>query len=186
MAEDENSVEETNSGVKKKGDWKEISEFGEKVEEALKDSESVERFKEWRPKVEESEGDVKRKTVNEATLEEKKLEEKSNGVTEDLKNASEKVAEAGKKAADKELPDEELADASEEAAKPIYSKLAGFIRAIESKVYSWFALRFNPYSLDTEEFSVDIKDLNNGRFEMQVSVPEEDKRKNLKQSLEAE
>lgn len=120
-------VEETNSGVKKKGNWKEIAKFGEKIERELNGSDALDRFNSWRPKVEESEGDVKRKTVDEATLEEKKLED-SNGVKEDLKNASGKVAEAGKKAADKEMPDEEIVEASEEAAKPFYSRIVSALR----------------------------------------------------------
>lgn len=179
-------VEETNAGIKKKGNWKEISEFGEEVEEAIEDSagdESVERFGEWRPKLEESEKDVKKKTVDEAVIPEKKLEEQSDGVTEDLKKASDKMAEAGKKAAKKENPGKEIAEASEDVAKPFYSNIARFFREIESRIYSWLALRFNPYYLDTEDFSVDMKYRKNGEFEMDVSVPEEETREELKQSF---
>lgn len=182
-------VEETNAGVKKKGNWKEISEFGEKVEEAMSESadqESLERFDSWRPKVEESERDVKKKTVDEAVIAEKRLEEESNGVTEDLKQASGKMAKAGKKAANKQSPEKEIMGASEDVAKPLYSKIAKFLRQIESKVYSWFALRFNPYYLDTEDFSVDMKHRKNGEFEMGVSVPEEETRKELKDNFRQE
>lgn len=183
--EDED-IEETNSGVKKRGNWKEISRFGKKVEEAIEEKaepESLERFSGWRPKVEESEKDVKRKTVDEATLSEKKLEEESDGVTEDLKNASDKVAEAGKKAASKEHPGDELKEASSEAAKPFYSGIAGFFRRIESWIYSLFALRFNPYYLDTEDFSVDVKHRKKGEFEMDVAVPDKEPREELKKNL---
>lgn len=190
MGEKESSIERTNSGVKKKGNWKEITEFGRKVEKILgeyeSDSEALDRFNDWRPKIEESEGDVKRKTVDEATLEEKKLEEKSNGVKKDFKQATDKMAEAGEKAAKKEVPDEELVAASGEAAKPFYSKIASLIRKTESVIYSWFTLRFNPYYLDTEDFSVDIKDKNNGEFEMDVSVHEDEKRKNLQEEFREE
>lgn len=180
------TVEETNAGIKKKGNWKEISEFGEEVEEAISESadqESIERFDSWRPKVEESERDVKKKTVDEAVIPENKLEKETEGVAKDLKQASGKVAEASKKAAKKQNPEKEIVEASEEVAKPFYSKIAKFFRKIESKVYSWFALRFNPYYLDTEDFSVDMKHRKNGEFEMDVAVPEEETRKELKDNF---
>ncbi|QKQ98614.1 hypothetical protein GKQ38_03775 [Candidatus Nanohaloarchaea archaeon] len=190
MAEDEDSVNETNSGVKKNGNWKEIAEFGEEVEDIMEKSgseaESLEKFGEWRPKVEESESDVKRKTVDEAVMKEKKLEKESDGVRNDLKEASGKMAEAGQKAAKKQVPDKEIIEASEEAAKPFYSRIAGLLRKIESAIYSWITLRFNPYYLDTEDFSVDIKDKKNGKFEMDVAVPEEEKREGLKENFREE
>lgn len=187
MSEDESDsrkdVEEINSGVRKKGNWKEISEFGEEVGEAINDKveqDSLEKFDNWRPKVEESERDVKKKTVDEAVIGERKLEKESEGVTEDLKQASGKVAEAGKKAAKKQNPEEEIIKASEDVAKPFYSNIAKFFRKIESRIYSYFSLRFNPYYLDTEDFSVDMRYRRDGDFEMDVRVPEENKREELK------
>lgn len=184
MAE-EDSLKETNSGVKKKGNWKDIAEFGEEVEQALDgaEKESVERFGKWRPKVEESESDVKKKTVEEAILPENRLEKESEGVKEDLKEATDKMAKAGKIASKKQVPDKEIIEASEEAAKPFYSKIASFIRRMEHAIYSWITLRFNPYYLDTEDFSVDMKQSRPGEFEMDVAVIEEEKRDELKKNL---
>lgn len=185
-SEKNKDVKETNAGIKKKGNWKEISEFGEEVEDAISESarkESVEKFDNWRPKLEESERDVKKKTVDEAVISENKLEKETEGVTKDLKQASGKVAEASKKAANKQSPEKEIVEASEEVARPFYSKIAKFFREVESKVYSWFALRFNPYYLDTEDFSVDMKHRKNGEFEMDVAVPEEETRKELKDNF---
>lgn len=182
-------VKETNSGIKKKGNWKEISKFGEEVEEAISESaqqESIDRFQGWRPKVEESERDVKKKTVDEAVIPENKLEKESEGVTKDLKQASGKVAQASKKAAKKQNPEKEIVEASEDAAKPFYSNIAKFFRQIESKVYSWFALRFNPYYLDTDDFAVDMKHKKNGEFEMDVAVSEEETRNQLKERFKSE
>lgn len=187
MDEDKDSVTETNSGVKKKGSWKEIAEFGEEVEEIMEacgsDQGSLEKFEGWRPKVAESESDVKRKTVDEAVLKERELEEDSDGVRKDLSQASDKMAEAREKAVQREMPDKEIIEASEEAAKPIYSPIAGILRKIESLIYSTLTLRFNPYYLDTEDFSVDIKDKKNGEFEMDVAVLEEEKREGLKEGF---
>ncbi len=188
-SEKDENVEETNAGIKKKGNWKEISEFGEEVEEAISDSarqKSIDRFQDWRPKVEESERDVKKKTVDEAVIPENKLEKETEGVARDLRNASGKMAEASKKAAKKQNPEKEIVEASEEAARPFYSKVAKFFREIESKVYSWFALRFNPYYLDTEDFAVDMRHKKNGEFEMDVAVPEDETRKQLKERFSSE
>lgn len=188
-SENNKNVEETNSGIKKKGNWKEISEFGKEVEEAISDSvqdESVERFDSWRPKVEESERDVKKKTVDEAVIPENKLEKETEGVAKDLKQASGKMAKASKKAAKQQNPEKEIFEASEEAARPFYSKIAKFFREIESRVYSWFALRFNPYYLDTEDFAVDMKHKRKGEFEMDVAVSEEETREQLKERFNQE
>jgi hypothetical protein len=184
--EEDRTVEETNSGVKKRGNWKEIAEFGEEVESVIEDSadeSSVEKFNEWRPRVEESERDVKRKTVDEAVIPEKEMEKDSNGV-KDLKDASGKAAEAGKKAAKVENPEQEIKDASKDAAKPFYSGIVKTFRKLEDLIYSKIVLKLNPYYLDTEDFSADIKHRRKGEFEMDVSAPKEDMRKDLKDGFE--
>lgn len=180
-------VEETNSGVKKSGSWSKIADFSEKVEQALKGSakdESVEKLSEWRPRREEAEGDIEEKTVDSAVIEENKLEEESNGVKEDLKEASKNAAEAGKKAAEKKNPEKEMAKASEEAARPFYSEIAKAFRGFEDFVYRNIVLRFNPYYLDTDDFSVDMKSKGGGEYEMDVKVPDEETREDLKQEFE--
>lgn len=183
---EEDSIEETNSGIKKKGNWKEIAEFGEDVEDAVEgsaDEKSVEKFQEWRPRVEESERDVKRKTVKEAKLDENELEQNSKGMTEDLKEASGKAVEAGKKTAKRKNPEKEVKDASRDAARPFYSKLAKLFRRFESFIYSNVVLALNPYYLDTQDFSADIKHRKQGKFEMDISVPKERQRKELKEEF---
>lgn len=180
-------IEETNSGVKKSGSWKEVAEFGEEVKEAMKtsemDDESVEEFEEWRPKREEAENDMKKKTVDEALLQEQEMEEETEGVRKDLKSASEKVAEAGKKAANRERPEKEVFEASEEAARPFLSKVLKSFRRFEQLIYSTVILRGKRYYLDTEDFSVDMKS-NRGKYEMDLNIPEEDHRADLKRNIE--
>jgi hypothetical protein len=186
MSDEDNTVEETNSGVKKEGDWQEIAEFSEEVEEVVEDSadeSSVKKFNNWRPRVEESERDVKRKTVDEAVIPERQMEKDSKGVR-DLKEASGKAAAAGKKAAKRENPEREIKGASKDAAKPFYSGLAKAFRKIEDFIYSNIVLALNPYYLDTQDFSADIKHKRKGEFEMDVSAPKEDMRKDLKEGFE--
>ncbi len=181
------NVKKTNSGVKKKGSWKKIADFSRRVEEALKGSakkESVEKLSDWRPRREEAEGDIEKKTVDKAVIEENRLEQESNGVREDLRKASRNAAEAGKKAAEKKNPEEEVAKASEEAARPFYSKVAKLFRGFEDLVYRKVVLRFNPYYLDTDDFSVDMKSKGGGEYEMDVKVPDEETREELQDEFE--
>lgn len=183
---DQEEVQETNSGIKKRGSWKKIADFSERVEDAFRDSveeRSVEELSEWRPKKEEAEGDIRKKTVESAVIDEKKLEEESKGVKKDLKQASKNAAEAGKKAAERKNPEDEVLRASEDAAKPFYSRIAKAFRRFEDMVYRNFILRFNPYYLDTEDFSVDMKSKGGGEYEMDVKVPDEETREDLKREF---
>ena len=180
-------VEMTNSGLRKKGDWEEMAEFAEQVEQAVESNvgqKSLEKLSSWRPRKKEAEGDVERKTVENAVLEEKKLEKESNGVRKDFKDASRNAAKAGKKAAEKQNPEEEISEASRDLTRPLYSKLAKFLRRFEDIVYSSIILKFNPYYLDTEDFSVDMKSKGNGTYEMDIRVPGERTREKLKAKFE--
>lgn len=180
-------VEETNSGIKKKGDWKEVAEFGEEVEEVMKESadeQSVEKFEEWRPKEEEAENDMKAKTVDKAVINKNDMEKDSEGVKEDFRDASEEIAKAGKKAVQKEPPHEEVTKASGHVVKNFYSKAAKAFRKFEETVYSKIALKNDHYYLDTEDFSVDMKSRKDGDYQMDVNVLEDNTRKKLKKNFE--
>lgn len=180
-------VKETNSGVKKKGDWERIADFSEKVEQALEDSvddESIRKLSEWRPRRKEAEGDIQKKTVKTAQIDKNRLEKESEGVKEDLKEASKDAAEAGRKAAEKKNPEEEVAKASEVVARPFYSKVAKAFRRFENFVYHNIILRFNPYYLDTDDFSVDMKSNGKEEYEMDVKVPDRETREDLKKEFE--
>lgn len=180
-------IEETNAGVKKKGDWEEVAEFGEELEKAMQDSDlkdsSVQDFQEWRPKTAEAENDMRRKTVEQASINEKKVEEESNGVRDDMRDASEKAAEAGKKAANRENPEPEIKEASKDAAKPFFAKTVEYLRDLEQEIYSKIMLKFNPFYLDTRDFTVDFRSKEDGDYEMDVNVSEDGSREKIKESL---
>ncbi|MFB6204867.1 MAG: DUF5828 family protein [Candidatus Nanohaloarchaea archaeon] len=185
MADDE--VEETNSGVKKRGEWHEIQEFARDVEEALEESEveedSVEKYRDWRPREDDDRKNVKEKTVEAAAVEEKPLEKESEGVKNDLGEASEKVKKIGQKVREKQNPQEEVKDASKDAVKPFYSGILKWFRRFEKTVYSAIILRFNSYYFDTKDFSVDVKE-KKGEYQMNINVSEEEKRDEIKRKIE--
>lgn len=183
-------VEETNTGVKKTGSWEDISRFGKKVEKALKTAgikeESVKRFSDWRPRVEEAEADVKEKTLEAATIEEKEIEVQEENVKKHLGDASDKIAEAGDKVKQGETPEHEIAVASKDAAIPLVSKIFKALRILETFIYDKFIMRFNSFYLDTGDLSVNVSNAKKGNYTMDVKVSREEHRDNLHDSFGAE
>lgn len=183
-------VEETNTGVKKTGSWEAISNFGEKVEEALEKAgirdESVKRFSNWRPRIEEAEADVKEKTLEAATIEERKIEVQEEEVKKHLGDASEKIAEAGDKVKQGKTPEHEIAVASKDAAIPVVSRIFKMLRILETFIYSKFIMRFNSFYLDTGDLSVNVSNSNKGNYTMDVKVSRKEHRDSLHESFGAE
>lgn len=187
MTEDQEfNIEETKSGVKKKGNWKDVSLFGREVEEALENSEvrdeSVEEFREWRPKREEAELDIKKKTVDEAAVKENKFEKKSEGFKKDLQKTNQNVAKAGIKAAELKNPDEELVEASDGILTIVVSEITRIFRLIEKVVYSRIMLRGDRFYFDAEDMSASMKKNSRG-YEMEINLNEEESREGVQKEL---
>lgn len=181
----QDDVEHTNSGVSRKGSWKDVSKFGERVENLLKkraDEESLREFANWRPKTEEAENDLHNKTIEKASLEQRKIEEKSEGLDE-LRNASSKVKEAGAAAAEKEIPREHVSEASRSVLRPLFSSLAKAARRLEELAYSKVLLRSDRWYFDSDEFSADMKSTRDGEYRMEVNVSEKEHRDHLHENL---
>jgi len=96
--------ETTHSGIKVEGDWDEICGFARDLEGILKESyekedsaedmdDSIEGYNKWRPREEEDEKDIKKKTAEGASMEEKNVEKDFKGTDEELKTAGKKVKE---------------------------------------------------------------------------------------------
>lgn len=181
----EEGLEETNSGVKKKGDIEDVAEFAREVEKGLEDEvsdESIDEFDKWRPREEDGKKDIERKTVKAASLDEKKVEDKSNGV-KDFSEAGKKTVEAGKNALKPKKAGEDLKEASRKLARPIQSGSRKTARELEESVYSHVMTKFNPFFFDAKEFSADLRTDKNGRYSMEVNVPDSSHRNVLKSRL---
>lgn len=178
-------IKKTNSGVRKKGDLEDIAEFARDVEDVMREEnardESIEKFDEWRPREDDDDRDIKRKTVKAASIPEKKLEKKSNGV-KDIADAGEKAVKAGKKLGKGEKPESEVKDASRKFLQPLYSLSAKATRKIEEKLYSDLMLKFNPYFFDTEDFSADLRSRDED-YVIDVDVSDKNSRDKLKDRL---
>lgn len=181
----EDSIEETNSGVRKEGDLEEIAEFAREVEDVMKEEDaredSIEKFEDWRPREDDQEEDIKRKTVKAASIPEKRMEKDSNGV-KDVADAGEKAIKAGKKIGKRENPGKDVKDASKKFVQPFYSLSARVTRNIEEKVYSDLMLKFNPYFFDTEDFSADLRSKKN-EYVIDVDVADKSSRESLKERM---
>ncbi len=184
----EEGLEETNAGVKKKGDIEEVAEFAEKLEKGLEDEveeESIEDFGEWRPREEDNKEDIKKKTVEAASLKKSSNEENSNGI-KDFSDAGRKTVEAGKKLAKGRNPDAELKEASKKMVRPVESGSRKMARGFEHQVYSKIMIKLNPYFFDAKEFSADLRANKDGSYLMEVNVPDSSKRIHLIDNLKSE
>ena len=109
----EEGLEETNSGVKKKGDIEEVAEFAREVEEGLEaevDESSIDEFDKWRPREEDGKKDIERKTVEAASIKKSSVEDETNGV-KDFSDAGKNALEAGKRLIKKDNPNREVREA---------------------------------------------------------------------------
>lgn len=181
----ENDVKKTNSGIKKEGKLEDIAKFARDVEEVMEEedvkSESLEEFNNWRPREEDNEEDLQKKTVEAASISKKKMEEESNGV-EDITEAGEKAIQAGKKMGEGENPEPEVKDASKKILKPFYAASAKVARGFEKKVYSKLMLKFNPYFFDSEDISADLRREDSG-YRMDIDASDKKYREALKNQL---
>jgi len=184
MGENQDSVEKTNSGLKKEGDIEDVSEFAEEVKDVIEEEDvtedTVEKFRDWKPAKDDERKDIEKKTVETASIPEKPAEEKTEGLKKDMEKAGRAAKDAGKKAVRKENPGPELVKASRRFIRPVYSGAVKATRGFEKRVYSGMMVKFNPYFFDSREMSADLKTDKDGNYTMRVNVPDENYRKRLK------
>lgn len=178
-------LEETNSGIKKKGDIEEVAEFAREIEKGLEkqvSGESIEEFNGWRPRENEQKEDFEKKTVEKASISRRKVEEDSSGL-KDFSEAGKDFVEASKKTVKRENPGKEIKKGSKKAVRPVYSKSLKLARGIEEEIYSKMMVKFNPYFFDAKEFSADLRANKDGSYSMQVNVPDKQHRDKLKEEM---
>ncbi len=159
-------MEITNTGLKIVGDWEEICSFSRRVSKIIKeysekkktsDMKSAEEFDEWRPREEEDKDDLKKKTVEKASLKEKKVEKDFEGAKKEFSKATEKMEESVKEAVNGEDPGNNLKEASEGIGKIIEAESFKSIRKMEEAIFEKIMLNFSPYYFDTEKLSINLK-----------------------------
>ncbi|MFP4000619.1 MAG: DUF5828 family protein [Thermoplasmata archaeon] len=102
----------THSGIRIEGNWEEICGFARDLERILKESyekedtaenmdDSIEGYNKWRPREEEDEKDLSKRTAEQAAIKKKGVEKDFKGTNEELKSAGKKVKKGINGAKDK-------------------------------------------------------------------------------------
>lgn len=179
------TVSETNAGVKAKGTWNEICDFLGELQLSLKDyldEDSAQRLHNWRPRENEDTEELKEKTVEDASLDKKKVEEECGNKKEELKEGSKDIARSVKKAK-KGKSKEKLKNGAKKVAKAVGSESIEMLRDAEETVYEKIMLKLNPYYFDDDDFSINFKKERSGEYTINVNATDEELRKDLKRNL---
>jgi len=162
-------MEESISGFKVRGEWGDIVEHGERITQALRETEvdsddrfatAFEEWNEWRPKAHERlSKDVNEKTADQASVDEGKGEKAGKAATEDVRTAGEKLSESyGKiEAGDDEGAVERWQDSIEYVTRAADSVGRKAIRTVETTVYQKVMTQLAPYYFDNELVSANIQ-----------------------------
>ena len=186
-------MEESVSGFKRRGEWGDIVEHGERITEALReanvDGDAFEEWGEWRPKAHERLGeDVKQKTADQAHVGEGKGEQAGESPGEDLQTAGEKVTETYEKLADNDAKGakERWQDSIDYVARAADSAGRKMLRSVEDTVYQKVMTRFTPYYFDNELVSANLQWVRSqDEFEFEVNINDDGLKDEVREHLES-
>ncbi len=180
-------VEKTNSGLKLEGSWDEITELCFGLEKVLikyvSDHDEIKRYDEWMPRVEENEEILQEKTVEDASMNEQKVEKEFEGTEEELDKAEDKIKESFHDIANGESPVRDLKEALKEIETLIGAKSIESLRKVEKTIYKSLMLKFNPSYFDTEDFSVSLEHKDEDDYIFCINVTDEDLRSHIQDEL---
>ncbi len=164
-------IEMTNSGISLTGDWEDICSFAKDFENVIRDTEAsnrtLSRYSNWRPRRDDSQEDIKQKTVDEAKLDIKDLERSG---------FSKKVDDM----CDREDIGNLIAVTSK-AVKGLYLGSARYFSKIEELIYRNIMLKYNPYYFDGIEFSANLRLNNKKDCRLKVNFTDESMHDRVKQ-----
>lgn len=188
MSTPKNQVVQTNTGIKAKGDMREVADFTEEMKDALEkvseDEESVEDFDYWRPEEGDDEKEIKNRTVSLESISRRKLEEGSDKTSERDSDPNEEFEGKNRKL-DRSKKGEMilgLVEIHKKLLKPIVSGSLRFIRGTEELIYR-FMMNFNPYYFNSKKFSVSLEK-DDDQFEIAFNSPEKDYRRTMRQNFD--
>ena len=184
-------MEESVSGFKQRGEWGDVVEHGERITEALRqagvDGDGFEEWDEWRPKSHERLGeDVKKKTAEQAHVNEGKGEQAGESPTEDLQTAGEKVTESYEKLVDDDAESalERWQDSIDYVARAADSAGRKMLRSFEDTVYEKVMTRFTPYYFDNGLVSANLQWVRSqNEFEFEINVNDDDLKDDIREHL---
>ncbi len=140
-------IELTHSGVKMKGEWDEVCHFAKDFEDLIQEAEAsdktVNRYNNWRPRKDESQDDMRKKTVDEAKVDPSDVE--NGGFAKKVHRMEESN---GRKS---------IKTKTSKAFRDIYIGSAKCFSRMEEVIYGKMMLKFNPYFFDEEDFSANLR-----------------------------
>lgn len=173
------TMEESISGFKVTGDWKEVVAHGERVTQALRELDVPETHRDafyewenWRPKAHEQlDADVSEKTAEQAHTDEGKGEQAGQSPDADLKKAGEKLSESYEKLG--EDTDEAVSrwgESLEYVTRAADSAGRQALRKVEDTVYKRVMTQLAPYYFDNELISANIERTSSGTFAFEINI----------------
>ena len=187
-------MEESISGFKRRGDWGDIVEHGERITMALREAgadetraEAFAAWDEWRPKAHESiEDEVSEKTADQASVKEGEGEKAGKEPEDDLQSASEHLTDSYEalESDDTEGAMENWKDSIGHVARAADTAGRKALRAVEGAVYKNVMTAVAPYYFDNDLISANIQHVRSQEeFEFEVNVNDDDLREEVREHL---
>ncbi len=183
-------MEFTNAGLKFRGRWKENCSFARSFEKTIdkfsSDKESVEEYDKWRPRENEDEEEITKRTAEEACIDRKKVEDDYNGAKEELEEAGEHIKNSVKGVVNGDGSSAgDIKEASKNVERLVEAGSIKSLRKLERMIYEKIMLRFNPYYFDTEEFSVSLQKANGVEktYIFSINISDEELREEIRREL---
>lgn len=185
-------MQETVAGVKIEGDWDDVANSGEDMQDALDGAapeEDVEAFEEWRPRPDEDAEAVRERTVKHARVTENRVEADGKTAMDEANRAAQEFEAAAQNVADGAV-DEASRDgrtAIVRFARSVETAARKVMRRIETVIYTHFQSRTNPYYLDTASVSATLRQKgfrDSSRYELAVDVTDTDASDTFKERMQ--
>lgn len=192
-------MEESISGFKVRGEWSDVVEHGERITQALRETEAdsddqftaaFNEWNEWRPKAHERlSEDVNEKTADQASVDEGKGEKAGKAATDDVRTAGEKLSESYEKIedGDDEGAVDRWQDSIEYVTRAADSVGRKALRTVENTVYQKVMTQLAPYYFDNELVSANIQKTtqSNGEpeFIFEVNINDDELKERVSEQL---
>lgn len=187
-------MKERVSGFEEQGDWVDIVEHGEQIITALQDvgcsEEAIDEFDEWRPKVDERlHSDMRKKTAEQAHVDEGPGEDANQSPKEDLQRAGEELADAYDHLDDREKATEEWVESLRYVVRSADSVSRKAIRSFEDAIYVRLMTRLSPLYFDNSLISANLRRhgrmRRDNRYFLEVNINEDELKKAIRERLAA-
>lgn len=178
----------TNAGIRYQGNWEEICDFADYlskiIDDHIDDGKALNDYKQWKPEEHESEGELSKKTAEDASMEETDIEKDFNGTKEELNDARDNLLDSIEHAANGRDPRRKIKEASRKIGRAMGAKSIESIRQLEMQIYDKIMLKLNPFYFDDENFSINVEK-NNGSnlYTLTLNIPDEKIREEVKERI---